>query len=139
MQTIQSSGIRHRFSWAASIWKAFAGWATSRCMPSGKARWRRAGAARRRIRRREDRLGLPQDLEDPAVDAVHICNTQLHAFPHGQGRARCRQAREFCEKPLAVSVEEARRLVESWRARPGAAIVPSTTCASTPWCSTCAA
>ena len=45
----------------------------------------------------------------------------------------------ICEKPLATSVAEAQELVDTRRRKRTCATAPSTTCASTRWCSTCAA
>ncbi len=48
-------------------------------------------------------------LEDPAVDAVHICTPNALHFPIAQDSLQAGK-HVICEKPLATSVEEARQL-----------------------------
>jgi predicted dehydrogenase len=50
-------------------------------------------------------------LEDPAVDAVHICTPNFLHFPMAQEALKAGK-HVICEKPLATSVEQARALVE---------------------------
>lgn len=50
-------------------------------------------------------------LDDPAVDAVHICTPNALHFPIAQDALKAGK-HVICEKPLATSVEEARKLVE---------------------------
>ncbi len=50
-------------------------------------------------------------LDDPAVDAVHICTPNALHFPIAQDALNAGK-HVICEKPLATSVEEARKLVE---------------------------
>ena len=49
-------------------------------------------------------------LEDPAVDAVHICTPNFMHFPMAKDALQAGK-HVICEKPLATSVEEARALV----------------------------
>jgi predicted dehydrogenase len=49
-------------------------------------------------------------LEDPAVDAVHVCTPNFMHFPIAKD-AILAGKHVICEKPLATSVEEARQLV----------------------------
>src|SRR6516165_969060 len=50
-------------------------------------------------------------LEDPNVDAVHICTPNALHFPMAKDALQAGK-HVLCEKPLAVSVEEGRQLVE---------------------------
>ena len=50
-------------------------------------------------------------LEDPAVDAVHICTPNALHFPMAKD-ALLAGKHVICEKPLATSVDEAQELVE---------------------------
>src|SRR6266540_3325701 len=50
-------------------------------------------------------------LEDPAVDAVHICTPNALHFPMAKD-ALLAGKHVICEKPLAISVDEARQLTE---------------------------
>ena len=72
------------------------------------------------------------------MDAVHICTPNALHHPMATRGAAGRQARDLRKAAGHVSVGR-RRTWWPWRARPSAAIAPSTTCASTPWCSRCAA
>src|SRR5579885_2348647 len=49
-------------------------------------------------------------LEDPALDAVHICTPNALHFPMAQDALKAGK-HVICEKPLATSTEEARQLV----------------------------
>ncbi len=49
-------------------------------------------------------------LDDPAVDAVHVCTPNALHFPIAQDALKAGK-HVICEKPLAISVEEARKLV----------------------------
>ena len=49
-------------------------------------------------------------LDDPAVDAVHVCTPNALHFPIAQDALQAGK-HVICEKPLAISVEEARKLV----------------------------
>ena len=49
-------------------------------------------------------------LEDPAIDAVHICTPNAQHFPMAQEAMQAGK-HVVCEKPLATTVEEARTLV----------------------------
>src|SRR6266853_834304 len=49
-------------------------------------------------------------LEDPAVDAVHVCTPNVLHFPIAKD-ALLAGKHVICEKPLATSVEQARELV----------------------------
>jgi predicted dehydrogenase len=49
-------------------------------------------------------------LDDPAVDAVHVCTPNALHFPIAQDALKAGK-HVICEKPLATSVEEARKLV----------------------------
>src|ERR1035437_9598160 len=49
-------------------------------------------------------------LEDPAIDAVHICTPNFMHFPMAQDALQAGK-HVICEKPLATSVEDARTLV----------------------------
>ena len=49
-------------------------------------------------------------LEDPAVDAVHICTPNALHFPMAKDALQAGK-HVICEKPLATSVDEARELV----------------------------
>src|SRR5437899_7173925 len=49
-------------------------------------------------------------LEDPAVDAVHVCTPNALHFPIAKD-ALAAGKHVLCEKPLATSVDEARQLV----------------------------
>ena len=49
-------------------------------------------------------------LEDPLVDAVHICTPNALHFPMAKDALQAGK-HVLCEKPLAISVEEARSLV----------------------------
>ena len=78
-------------------------------------------------------------LEDPDVDAVHICTPNALHFPMAKDALRGRQARHLREAARDLR----RRGAASWsswrREDQAAATAPSTTCASTRWCSRCAA
>ncbi|HEY1342258.1 MAG TPA: Gfo/Idh/MocA family oxidoreductase, partial [Bryobacteraceae bacterium] len=50
-------------------------------------------------------------LEDPAIDAVHICTPNALHAPMASDALKAGK-HVICEKPLATSVEEARKLVE---------------------------
>ncbi len=50
-------------------------------------------------------------LEDPAVDAVHVCTPNALHFPIAKDALQAGK-HVICEKPLATSVEEARQLVK---------------------------
>ena len=50
-------------------------------------------------------------LEDPAVDAVHICTPNALHFPMAKDALQAGK-HVICEKPLATSVDEARQLVK---------------------------
>lgn len=50
-------------------------------------------------------------VSDPAVDAVHICTPNASHFPIAKAALEAGK-HVLCEKPLAMSVEEARELVE---------------------------
>jgi predicted dehydrogenase len=50
-------------------------------------------------------------LDDPAVEAVHICTPNALHFPMAQDALNAGK-HVICEKPLATSVEEARKLVD---------------------------
>ncbi len=50
-------------------------------------------------------------LDDPAVDAVHVCTPNALHFPIVRDALNAGK-NVICEKPLATSVEEARKLVE---------------------------
>src|ERR1039458_8049875 len=76
-------------------------------------------------------------LEDPAVDAVHICTPNALHFPMAKD-ALLAGKHVICEKPLATSIAEAQELVKIAPKR-NCATAPRITCASTPWCSRCAA
>jgi len=49
-------------------------------------------------------------LEDPAVDAVHVCTPNFMHFPIAKDALQAGK-HVICEKPLATSVAEARQLV----------------------------
>ncbi len=49
-------------------------------------------------------------LDDPAVDAVHVCTPNALHFPIAYDALKAGK-HVICEKPLAISVEEARKLV----------------------------
>jgi predicted dehydrogenase len=49
-------------------------------------------------------------LEDPAIDAVHICTPNAQHFPMAQDALKAGK-HVVCEKPLATTVEEAKMLV----------------------------
>src|SRR6185369_323864 len=49
-------------------------------------------------------------LEDPAVEAVHVCTPNFMHFPIAKD-ALLAGKHVICEKPLATSVEQARELV----------------------------
>jgi len=49
-------------------------------------------------------------LEDPAVDAVHVCTPNVLHFPIAKAALQARK-HVICEKPLATSLAEARELV----------------------------
>ena len=49
-------------------------------------------------------------LEDPSIDAVHICTPNSQHFPMAQEAMQAGK-HVVCEKPLATTVEEARQLV----------------------------
>jgi len=49
-------------------------------------------------------------LEDPAVDAVHVCTPNFMHFPIAKDALQAGK-HVICEKPLATSVEQARELV----------------------------
>jgi predicted dehydrogenase len=55
-------------------------------------------------------------LADPQIQAVHICTPNALHFPMAQA-ALAAGKHVLCEKPLAVSADEARRLVDLARAR----------------------
>ena len=49
-------------------------------------------------------------LEDPAVDAVHVCTPNFMHFPIAKAALQAGK-HVICEKPLATSLDEARQLV----------------------------
>ena len=51
-------------------------------------------------------------LEDPSIDAVHVCTPNHLHFPVAKAALEAGK-HVLCEKPLATSVEEARALVET--------------------------
>jgi predicted dehydrogenase len=53
-------------------------------------------------------------LKDPAVDAVHICTPNAQHFPMALAALESGK-HVLCEKPLATSADEARKLVDSAR------------------------
>jgi len=57
-------------------------------------------------------LDYRQVLEDPSIDAVHICTPNSQHFPMALA-ALAAGKHVLCEKPLATSVQEARTLVEA--------------------------
>ena len=79
---MQNSKLRYSepASSAGFIWKEFAGWATLSSMPSVNRRSTRPNA-RRRIRRQRTEADYHRILEDPAVEAVHICAPNALHFP----------------------------------------------------------
>src|SRR5438046_2767934 len=50
-------------------------------------------------------------LEDPAVQAVHVCTPNFMHFPIAQDALKAGK-HVICEKPLAISSQEARQLVD---------------------------
>ena len=68
-------------------------------------------------------------LEDPAVDAVHICTPNFLHFPIAKDALQAGK-HVICEKPLATSVDEAQELVATGARHQTAQLPPSTTCAS---------
>jgi predicted dehydrogenase len=50
-------------------------------------------------------------LEDPAIDAVHICTPNALHFPMAQDALNAGK-HVLCEKPLSTSIENARKLVD---------------------------
>ena len=117
-------------SWAASTWKAFAGWASSTFTPSAKAAGEKAAAAGRRVPRRQDRLRLPPDPGRSGRGCRARVHAQRPALPDGHGRAPGRQARDLREAPGDLGGAGA-RTGGAGRARPGAATARSTICAFT--------
>ena len=77
-------------------------------------------------------------LEDPAVDAVHICTPNALHFPMAKD-ALLAGKHVICEKPLATSIAAGPGTGRHRQAKRSCATAPRTTCASTRWCSTCAA
>ncbi|MBZ5578940.1 MAG: Gfo/Idh/MocA family oxidoreductase [Acidobacteriia bacterium] len=55
-------------------------------------------------------------LADPAVEAIHICTPNALHFPMAQAALEAGK-HVLCEKPLATSVEDARKLTQLARAR----------------------
>jgi len=53
-------------------------------------------------------------LEDPSIDAVHICTPNAQHFPMAHEALQAGK-HVLCEKPLATTVEEAQTLVEAAR------------------------
>src|SRR5579871_2573032 len=68
-------------------------------------------------------------LSDSSIQAVHICTPNALHLPLAQAALEAGK-HVLCEKPLAVSAEEARSL-RSWRARKVCATACVTTCGTT--------
>jgi predicted dehydrogenase len=71
----------------------------------------RSRAAAERLKARRGYDSAEQALTDPEVDVIHICTpNHLHAELAAQGLEAGKHV--VCEKPLATSVEDARRLAD---------------------------
>lgn len=55
-------------------------------------------------------------LADPSIEAVHVCTPNAMHFPMAMAAMEAGK-HVLCEKPLAISVEEGRKLVETAKAR----------------------
>ena len=76
-------------------------------------------------------------LRDPSIDAVHICTPNALHFSMTKD-ALLAGKHVLCEKPLSTSIETAEELVQL-AAIGSCAIASATICATTRWCSKCAA
>ena len=97
------------------------------------------GSRPERAQKFADDFGIPvatADLKDVLdrkdIAAVHICTPNVDHFPMTLAALKAGKA-VLCEKPLAMNVKEARKLVEVAKSK-NAVHACSTICATTLWC-----